>query len=221
MEKTGVLIPSYNEARTIGEIVDGLRSRGLAAYVIDDGSADGTAEIARRAGAVVVRHERNMGKGSSLREGFRHIVKERFEAVLVMDGDGQHSLDDIDSFFETMQRTGADMVIGNRMRDTASMPYSRVVTNRFMSWAISVIAGQKIPDSQCGYRLIKRCVLERADLETSNYEIESELIMSAARNGFRIASVPIKTVYGSERSRINPVVDTLRFIFFIIRYLLK
>jgi hypothetical protein len=120
-----------------------------------------------------------------------------------------------------MQRTGADMVIGNRMRDTASMPYSRVVTNRFMSWAISVIAGQKIPDSQCGYRLIKRCVLERADLETSNYEIESELIMSAARNGFRIASVPIKTVYGSERSRINPVVDTLRFIFFIIRYLLK
>jgi len=221
MEKTGVLIPSYNEARTIGEIASGLRAKGLVAYVIDDGSIDRTAEIARSAGAVVVRHKENRGKGASLREGFRHILKKGFEKVLLMDGDGQHSLDDIDSFFEVMRRTGADMVIGDRMHDTASMPYVRVLTNRFMSWVISVMAGQKVPDSQCGYRLIRTAVLEKAGLETSNYEIESELIISAARNGFKIASVPIRTVYGSEKSRINPVTDTVRFLLFVMRNLLK
>jgi glycosyltransferase involved in cell wall biosynthesis len=221
MEETCVLIPSYNEARTIGAIVKALRSRGLAAYVVDDGSSDRTAEIAAREGAVVMRHDRNKGKGASLREGFKRILEDGFGAVLVMDGDGQHSVDDIDAFFTAMRQTGADMVVGNRMGDTTSMPHSRIATNRFMSYVISKMAGQAVPDTQCGFRLVKRSVLENTDLGTSNYEIESELIVAPARKGFKIASVPIKTVYGSEESRINPVIDTLRFVIFVARHLWK
>lgn len=95
-----VLIPSYNEARTIGNIVADLAQKGFTVYVVDDGSTDDTAGIAHAQGAVVVKHKRNMGKGASLREGFKHIIKKGFDAVIVMDGDGQHLVADIGNFIE-------------------------------------------------------------------------------------------------------------------------
>ena len=95
------------------------------------------------------------------------------------------------------------------------MPYVRLFTNKFMSWLISLAAGQSVPDTQCGFRLIKRGVLERIDLKTSKYETESEIIIQASRLGFKIESIPVKSIYEGEKSQINPVVDTLRFIRFI------
>jgi len=193
-------------------MVKDLRRLGLVVYVVDDGSSDKTAQIAHQEGAIVVTHETNKGKGASLREGFGHILKKNFDAVMVMDGDGQHDIKDVDSFVKVAEETNADMVIGNRMYDTTAMPYIRVCTNRFMSKLLSWMCKQYVPDSQCGFRLIKRQVLERVKLESSKYEIESELIIKAARAGFKIESVPIKTVYQGENSRINPILDTLRFI---------
>lgn len=216
-----VLIPSYNEARTIGPIVSDLHAKALSVYVVDDGSTDDTAKIAHDAGAVVVKHSKNMGKGSSLREGFRHIVKKGYDAVIVMDGDGQHLVADIDNFMNKMDAAGTDIIIGNRMEDVSLMPRERIYTNRFMSSLISMLSGQHIPDSQSGYRLIKRNVLEKIDLKSSNYEIESEMIIKSSRAGFRIASVPIKTVYKDEKSRVNPFVDTIRFIIFVAKTLFE
>ena len=213
-----VLIPSYNEGRTIAGIVRSLRARGLIVYVVDDGSLDDTAKLAAREGAMVVHHHVNKGKGASLREGFRHIVKRHeFDAVLVMDGDGQHALSDIDVFVGRINESGAGMVVGNRMTDVSNMPIVRIMTNRFMSTLLTAISGQKIPDTQCGYRLIRRSVLERINLESSNYEIESETIIKVARAGFGIVSVPIQTVYKDEKSHINPFIDTVRFIIFLVR----
>ena len=212
-----VLIPSYNEARTIGHIVAELIQKGFTVYVVDDGSTDDTANIAHVQGAVVVKHKTNKGKGASLREGFRHIIKKGFDAVIIMDGDGQHLVADIGNFIEKMGATGADMVIGNRMLDVSLMPEERKHTNRFMSFFISALSGQRIPDSQSGYRLIKREVLEKVNLKSSNFEIESEMIIRSSRAGFKIESVPIKTVYDDEKSKVNPVIDTLRFIAFVIK----
>lgn len=217
MKKICALIPSYNEAGTIGDIIRQLKARGLAVYVVDDGSTDNTASIAQSEGAIVVSRKTNKGKGASLQEGFRHILKRDFDAVLVMDGDGQHGSGDIDNFLSRMEETGADVVIGNRMHDISSMPRVRIHTNRFMSGLISRIARQDIPDSQCGFRLIKKEVLRDIKLESSNYEIETELIIKAARKGFRIESVPVKTIYRNEKSKINPVLDTLRFISLLVR----
>lgn len=216
-----VLIPSYNEARSIGHIVAELRAKALTVYVVDDGSSDDTSKIAEAEGAIVVRHKKNMGKGASLREGFRHIIKKGFDAVIVMDGDGQHLTSDIENFTDKMASASADIVIGNRMLDLSSMPRERKYTNRFMSGLISLLSGQSIPDSQSGYRLIKRSVLEKVNLESSNYEIESELIVKASRAGFKIESVPIKTVYKDEKSKVNPVVDTFRFIAFVAKIIFK
>ncbi len=217
MEKISVLIPSYNEARTIGGIIRELKGKNLSVCVIDDGSTDQTALIAEKEGAVVIRHEKNKGKGASLRDGFCYALKGSASAVLVMDGDRQHDTADADNFFRKMDETGADIVIGNRMLDTSSMPVARKVTNRLMSFIVSKMCGHKMEDTQCGFRLIKRAVLENINLESSNYEIESELLLKAARKGFKIESVPVKTVYADEHSRINPVVDALRFIVLLIK----
>ncbi|MDP3804795.1 MAG: glycosyltransferase family 2 protein [Candidatus Omnitrophota bacterium] len=215
------LIPSYNEERTIGGIIKQLKAGSVVVYIVDDGSTDATYSIAVSEGAVVIRHEKNMGKGASLREGFKHILKKGYDAILVIDGDNQHEIDSIDDFIRKMDETGADMVIGNRMADTASMPIVRNITNRFMSWLISKICGQRVPDTQCGFRLIKTRLLEKIKLESSNFEIESEIILKASGLGFKIESVPIKAVYQDEKSRINPVADTIRFIYFMIKSAFK
>lgn len=217
MEKICVLIPSYNEAKTIGGLIRNLKSRFKNIYVVDDGSRDNTASVAISEGAAVVVHEKNKGKGASLREGFKHIIKRGFNTVLIMDGDGQHDASDIDNFIKKMDESGADIIVGNRMLDTSSMPLMRIATNRFMSFIISRICGQRVPDTQCGFRLIKSDVLHKIDLKSSNYEIESEILLKAARNGFKIESVPIKTVYNNELSRINPFVDTIRFLSFLVK----
>ncbi len=216
-EKICALMPSFNEALTIGEVVRGLRDRGLPVYVIDDGSEDETASIAREAGATVISHEVNKGKGASLRTGFSHILKEDHDAVLVMDGDGQHRPDDINIFVEKMRQSGAYIIIGNRMADTRRMPLLRFLTNRITSYLISKAGGQYIPDSQCGFRLIKREVLENITIESSNYETESEILIKASKKGFKIASVPIVTIYKGEASQIRPIIDTWRFIVMFCR----
>ena len=102
------------------------------------------------------------------------------------------------------------------MAMTRGMPVLRIMTNRFMSWVISAIAKQYIPDTQCGFRLVKKEVLEKINLSTSKYETESEILIKAARLGFRIEFVPVETIYSGQKSQINPFVDTLRFLRFIV-----
>ena len=219
--KICVLIPSYNEAKTIGKIVRDLRERRFVVYVVDDGSSDDTASIAKAEGAIVLMHRENKGKGASLIEGFNNILKEDFDAILVMDGDDQHEIDDIEKFLKKMEETSADVVIGNRMLDTVGMPYVRIMVNRFMSGLISMISGQHVPDTQCGFRLIKRAVLEKVKLESMRFDTESELVIKAARQNFKIESVPVKTIYRNETSKINPITDTIRFIALIIKVSIK
>lgn len=134
-----------------------------------------------------------------------------------MDADCQHSPAELDKFLQEAA-SGSYFTVGNRMFNHSGMPKLRVITNKFMSWLISRIARQRIPDTQCGFRLIKRETLERIEIKTNNFEIESEILIKAARLGFPIKSVPIKSIYfKSLRSRINPFVDTIRFIKFILQ----
>jgi glycosyltransferase involved in cell wall biosynthesis len=215
--KICVIIPTYNESKAIGGIVKEIRKQGFGALVVDDGSQDNTFEIAESSGAVVLRNQDNAGKGASLIKGFNYALAGDFDAVITMDGDGQHSPDEIPYFIRLAEFSDGGIFIGNRMSKIRNMPALRIITNQFMSWLISLVAGQPIPDTQCGFRLIKRKVLEKIDLRTSKYETESEIIIKAARLGFKIESIPIKTIYAGEKSQINPIIDTLRFIKFIFK----
>jgi glycosyltransferase involved in cell wall biosynthesis len=213
--KTCVLIPAYNEAKEIDGLIRQVRRLGMPAVVVDDGSLDNTAAIAEAAGAEVIRNKCNTGKGISLSRGFDYILAAGYDTVVMMDGDGQHDPADIPFFLRALENLDCGMIIGNRMPQAQHMPPVRYVTNWFMSWLISSLIGQEVPDSQCGFRLIRREVLERLKLRTRKFEIESEIIIHAARLGFKIKSIPIKTLYRNEKSQINPFIDTLRFIYFI------
>ncbi|MFC1804678.1 glycosyltransferase family 2 protein [Candidatus Omnitrophota bacterium] len=218
--KICVVIPAYNEEKSIASLVYKIRRQNLEVLVVDDGSHDNTRLVASENGATVLRNERNQGKGVSLRMAFDFCLGKDFDAVITMDGDGQHLTEDIPFFLRLAQYSDSGFLIGNRMPNTENMPKLRILTNRLMSWFVSMVAKQKIPDTQCGFRLIKRDVLKKIDLRTSKYEIDSELLIKAARRGVKIESVPIKSVYGGERSEIHPVVDTLRFFRFVFNEVL-
>ena len=215
MNNIAVVIPAHNEAASIGPLTASVRALGHDIIVIDDGSVDNTAGLAAAEGAVVVGTGKRGGKGNALRAGFDHALKYGYGAVIAMDGDGQHDPSDIHSFIECFQRTGAQIVNGNRMHDPRGMPLPRLATNAFMSWIISLICRQRIKDTQCGFRLITADVLKNVKLECSDFEIETELLIKASRQGFKIASVNIQSIYRGEQSKIRPVRDTLRFIRYI------
>jgi len=212
-----IIIPAYNERFRLAGILDELKSKNFSILVVDDGSIDNTYEAAGKKADFVIRNEKNLGKGMSLKKGIDYLLKETdFDYLVTMDADGQHSPSDLNKFLRKA-RDGAYFIVGNRMSNPIGMPKLRIITNKFMSWLISRIARQRIPDTQCGFRLIKREVLEKINIETNNFEIESEILIKAARSGFPIKSIPIRSIYfKSLHSRINPFVDTIRFIKFIL-----
>ena len=215
--KMCVLIPTYNEAKTIGSLVKRITAKGLDVVVVDDGSVDGTAEIAQNSGACVLRHNWNKGKGASLKEGFRYILNNDYDAVITMDGDDQHAPSDIPKFINASLDRDVDMIAGNRMSFSKGMPLTRWITNNLMSFLISLICWRNIPDSQCGFRLIKRKALKELNPISSNYEIESETIIEAHYKGIKIKFIPIQTIYAKQASQISPVIDTIRFFRFILK----
>lgn len=221
MSKTCVIIPAYNENKGISGVVKKIRLLGLDAVVIDDGSTDSTADIAQSEGAIVLRNLTNLGKGAALRRGFDYALKAGYDAVVTMDGDGQHNPETVRQFLEVENKVDADIVVGNRMRNTENMPLLRIATNRFMSWLISCKTGQHIPDTQCGFRLIRASLLKNITLLSSRYDMESEILIIAAKKGYKIESLPIETIYHGSKSQIHPVLDTLRFIRTYFRLLWK
>ncbi|MFA5116433.1 MAG: glycosyltransferase family 2 protein [Candidatus Omnitrophota bacterium] len=217
--KICAIIPVYNESKAIGELVTEVRKQNIDVLVIDDGSKDNSADIARNNGAIVLKNITNQGKGASLLQGLNYVLNNNFDAAILMDGDGQHLPQDIPAFIQKSRENGAALVLGNRMQDTRNMPPVRYLTNTTMSWLISKITGKNIPDSQCGFRFITKDLIEKLKFTTRHYETESEMIIQAAQAGYKIDSIAVKTVYRGEKSQINPILDTLRFFLFIIRHI--
>ncbi len=216
-----VLIPARNESAAIGRVVAGLVQQDTEVLVIDDGSTDQTAQAARASGARVLSRGGVRGKGAALREGFTWAIARGYDAVVTMDADGQHAPEDARLLVKAADATDADLIIGNRMRQPKRMPPLRRWTNRVMSAVLSLLARRWVPDSQCGLRLIRCDLLRRCRLRADHYEIESELVLEAARLKARISSIPIRSIYRREQSQINPCSDTYRFFRFLWRHLLR
>jgi glycosyltransferase involved in cell wall biosynthesis len=212
-----VVIPCFNEGKTIASIVAAVRMTIPNVIVVDDGSSDKTSENAKAAGAEIIRFSQSKGKGAALISGW-NLAKERgYEFALAMDGDGQHSPDDILKFLRCAETTGADLIVGNRMPDALQMPILRRFVNRWMSKKISMLAGMHFPDSQCGFRLMKLDEWSALKTDAAHFEIESEILLAFAHAKKKIEFVPIRVIYRNERSKISPVRDTLRWFRWLSR----
>jgi glycosyltransferase involved in cell wall biosynthesis len=206
------LIPAFNEASHIAGVVEGARQHVESVIVIDDGSSDGTAELARNAGAFCIESPANRGKAAALRSGFTHARAQDFSHAITLDGDGQHLPQDIPALLRVAQETEADLVIGARCFDRALMPRARYYSNTIGSRWASALVGREIKDSQSGFRLFRLETLNRAKLRSQRYEFEMESLIKLGRAGCIIAHAPIHMVYdnGQSRSKMKPVRDTVR-----------
>jgi glycosyltransferase involved in cell wall biosynthesis len=217
--KTAAIIPAYREEQHIGDVVRRTRQQLDHVVVIDDGSSDNTARCAREAGAEVIVHGQNRGKGEAIKTGLRHWLDRQFIYVIILDADGQHLPEEIDRFMATAAQAGdRSFFLGNRMNNLTGMPFIRRVVNRYMSNRISRICRQKIPDSQCGFRMLDRQLIPELLDGGNRFDYETEMLIIASRKGYRIESVPITTVYSDEVSSIHPARDTIRFFKLMRRY---
>jgi glycosyltransferase involved in cell wall biosynthesis len=218
-QKIAAVIPAYCEEKHVGEVVLRTRAHLDHVLVVDDGSTDQTALHAREAGAEVIVHPKNRGKGETIKTGLRYWFDRGFDFVIILDADGQHRPEEIDRFVAaTAPPTQSKFLIGNRMKDVSRMPLVRRIVNRYMSEKISRVCGQHIPDTQCGFRMLHRELIPDMLGGAERFDYETEMLIFASRKGYRVDSVPISTVYSDEISSIHPIRDTLRFFQLMRRY---
>lgn len=212
--RIAAIIAAHDEADHIGPVLVGLRPFGLhRVLVVDDGSADATSAVALAAGAEVLRLEAGQGggKGQALRAGLAHLRGDAFDFYLFLDADGQHAPEDLRGFLEHLeQHPEADFLIGSRLLNRAKIPAKRWRTNALGTWTLGRIAGVTWEDSQSGYRMIRKKVLDRLQLRSEGFAIEMEIAMKAADWKLHWAHIPIQAIYrpGPHRSHFRGVLDT-------------
>jgi len=218
-ERVLVVVPAFNAERTVGGIVRGCRAVVDEVLVIDDGSIDRTAAEAVDAGARVMSHAANRGKGAALKTGFGLALQRGYDAVITLDADGQHLPREIPKFLTARAETQADLIIGGRAHLFDQMLPRRRMANRFSAWSIARCSRTNVTDSQSGFRLYSRELLLKARLRSDGFDLESEVIVRAGCDGFKVITIPIDLgfVDGLSTSHYKPVADSLRIFWTVTR----
>ncbi len=228
-DRIAIIIPALNEALRIRDVVQGALAQCANVIVIDDGSDDATCDRIADLPVTLLRHARRMGKGASLRDGFREALRRGFDAAITMDGDGQHSADDIPRLLDAANRHPGAIIIGARMRRRSQQPTYRRLANDFGDWGIAFALGYQVVDNQSGQRFYPGAVMALDDVPGEDFVFEAQILISAARQlGSRCVSVPIesryKSVHSAEQfraSHFRPVHDFLRITTHITRQALS
>lgn len=209
--KICAVIPFYNEEKTLSEIINRTLQYVDKIIAVNDGSTDNSKQkINNLQNVIVIDYEKNHGKGFALNKGFEKALELGYDTVITLDSDLQHDPVFIPDLLREIENYG--IVIGNRLNNLADMPFQRRLSNKITSFLLSVKTGQKILDSQSGFRAIRSDLLRIVKTRKHGYEAESEQIILAARNGFKIGFVNTSTIYGNEKSKIKSVKTILAFI---------
>ena len=204
-----ILIPAFNEGRALREVCEGVSRNCKNIVVVNDGSDDDTGRIAGRTGCVVLNHDRNRGKGAALKTGFRWLLERDCSAVLTLDADGQHDPSEIPKFLEFFEKNRPEgIIIGTRSIEREKMPHYRAIPNRIGELFISLAARRHIVDTQSGFRLYSRGVIEKIRCTSDGFDMEAEILIKSSREGFELFSLPIRTIYQEGyTSHFRPVRD--------------
>ena len=210
-QKTGcIIIPAYNEERHISKVVK-TSTQFLPTMVIDDGSKDNTSNVAAENGAQVFLQIPNQGKGAALKRGFKEALQWDCDFSITLDADGQHDVMEVPKFISLYENENTDLIIG--YRDFSRMPILRRIANSLGARAFSWALGKKILDNQSGFRLLSKRLMEKVlECEETGFEFEVEVIVICRKSNYSIGCVPIKTIYGDEKSHIQPLKHVINFL---------
>ena len=192
--KVFIVIPSYNESKRIDKVLTGLKDFSVSIIVVDDGSRDSTFEQAKKHHVLVLRHRVNLGKGAAIKTGCEAAILMGADAIVLMDSDGQHKAEDLPKFLEKIQSGKFDVVFGSRHMNLG-IPLVRYIGNKFASVLISVLYRVYISDLICGYRAITKKAYIQMNLKSSDYGIETEMVIKTAKLKLRYCEIPVEVIY--------------------------
>lgn len=218
---TCIVIPAYNAEKTISAVVREVLETGCPLLVIDDGSTDATANRVRGMDVELIRHPRNLGKGSALRSGFARALERGYTGVVTIDSDGQHDPTAIPRLVAAAEAAGTDILIASRAVQFDQMAGLRSWWNRFGVWCMRMKTGFEITDSQSGFRYYSARLLQNVAPASGGYEFEMEILMKAWRQGFSIGSLPVpaRVADGRSTSHYRPVRDTWNICMTFLKYM--
>lgn len=201
---TLAIIPAYDEEVAIGSVILKAKAHVDEVLVVDDGSTDRTAAIAEAAGATVVRHETNRGKGVAIRTALDYARMNAYRAAVLLDADGQHDPDDIPRILEPVLSGHSDLVVGLRHRGNTRMPFYRRIGKRTLDYATSAAGGGPVTDSQSGFRALSRAAIDSLALTEDGFGVESEMLVEAREKNLRVSEVPVPVRYDVEGHTEGP-----------------
>ena len=219
MKRTCAIIPTYNEGKYIGSVIERVAKHNVDIIVIDDGSTDGTEDLLKTLDITFLKHRVNTGKGTALLDGFK-IARERgYDYIVTMDADNQHDPDELPRFIDKISSGWADIVIGDRMHDTGNMPFKKKFCNICASKIVSAVCRQYIPDALSGYRAFSKEVLNAIEPSCERFDIVPEILIKASKKRFVIKYIGIESIYADEISHIRSRRDGPMFWGLIFREL--
>ena len=212
-----MVISAYNEEKNIQAVVQNTKEYIKDIIVVDDGSNDNTAKKAREAGAIVLQHLVNLGKGSSAKTGCDYVYSCQYDAMILMDGDGQHDPREIPNFIVSLK--SADLILGSRKFDQ-NMPFVLKTGNQLINWVTKVLYGIKVKDTQSGYRAFTRKAYEKIRWKSGDYSMESEMIANAGKEKINYLEIPIKTIY-NDKHKGTTIIDGIKIVFNMLIWRIK
>ena len=200
-------IPVYNEERIISNVIHRAKKYVDKVIVCDDGSTDNTYTIAKQAGAEIIQHQKNFGKGAAMKSLFTYAKQIEADIIITIDGDGQFSPEDIPKFLDAMKENNSDIVIGYRFDDKTEMPSYRKIGNKLLDRVTNIAADLPVRDTQSGFRAYSKKALNLINFTTDGFGADSEILINAAKKGLKISEVKVNVIYntGGRTSTKNPV----------------
>lgn len=214
-----VVVPVYNEEKNIGGVIKDIRKIANNVIIVDDGSSDNTYNFAKKEVAdntVILRHKINLGKGAALKTGCEAAIKMGAEIMVLMDGDGQHSPDDIMGIVDKLMGDDLDIVFGIREMNK-KMPFYRLLGNNLLAKFAKLLSGVDVGDILCGFRVLTREAYKKINWQSSGYSVETEMIMAIGRHKLKYGTAPIQTIYNDKYKGMTPV-DGIKIFIDLIKF---